>query len=70
MPITESAERVDLAVTDVTGLSWEDLAAEMYDGPTYTSPCVNGCGTSNGNVCNGFTFNSANCCTVYPQSEE
>jgi hypothetical protein len=52
----------------VTGLSWEDLAAEMYDGPTYTSPCINGCGTS-------WTSNNcgtcAQCsCTVYPQSEK
>lgn len=70
MPITESSERLDLTATDVTELSWEDLAAEMYDGPAYTSPCVGGCGTSNGAVCNGFTFNSSNCCSIHPETEE
>jgi hypothetical protein len=30
---------------------------------------VSGCGTSNGAACNGFTFNSSNCCSIGPQPE-
>jgi len=66
MPISESAERLDLTASDVTELSWEDLAAEMYEGPAYTSPCTGGCGSSNGNACNGFTFNCSGCSVDSP----
>ncbi|MCQ4042780.1 hypothetical protein ACFOSC_10740 [Streptantibioticus rubrisoli] len=57
MPIEETlaSAPLDLTVTDVTTLTWEELAAEMYDGPNYTSPCNLGCGTSNGAICSGCT---------------